>query len=80
MTRREAAQDPDRPAHQPACGLCREPATPQAYRGGLRLDQDHRWLAKTRHRGLDRVDWMFTLTAVAYNLVRLPRLMAEATT
>ena len=42
--------------------------------------QDHRWLIKTRHRGLDRVDWMFTLTAVACNLVRLPRLMAEATT
>ena len=35
-------------------------------------------LAKTRHRGLDRVGWMFTLTAAAYNLVRLPKLMAEA--
>ena len=30
--------------------------------------------AKTRHRGLDRVGWMFTLTAAAYNLVRLPEL------
>ena len=37
-------------------------------------------LAKTRHRGLDRVGWMFTLTAAAYNLVRLPKLMAEAAT
>ena len=37
-------------------------------------------LAKTRHRGLDRVDWMFTLTAAAYNLVRLPKLLAEAPT
>ena len=35
-------------------------------------------LAKTRHRGLDRVGWMFALTAAAYNLVRLPKLMAEA--
>ena len=35
-------------------------------------------LAKTRHRGLDRVGWMFTLTAAAYNLVRLPKLIAEA--
>src|SRR6516164_2873210 len=26
---------------------------------------------KTRHRGLVRVGWMFTLTATAYNLVRL---------
>ena len=30
---------------------------------------------KTRHRGLARVGWMFTLTATAYNLVRLPKLM-----
>jgi hypothetical protein len=27
---------------------------------------------ETRHRGLARVGWMFTLTATAYNLVRLP--------
>ena len=31
-------------------------------------------------RGLDRVGRMFTLTAAAYNLVRLPKLMAEAAT
>ena len=37
-------------------------------------------LAKTRHRGLDWVGWMFTLTAAAYNLVRLPKLLAEAPT
>jgi hypothetical protein len=31
---------------------------------------------KTRHRGgLARVNWMFTLTATAYNLVRLPKLV-----
>src|ERR1700724_591455 len=30
---------------------------------------------KTRHRGLARVDWMFALTATAYNLVRLPKLV-----
>ena len=28
-------------------------------------------LAKTRHRGLDRVGWMSSLTEAAYNLVRL---------
>jgi transposase len=33
---------------------------------------------KTRHRGLARVGWMFTLTATAYNLVRLPKLMEAA--
>jgi hypothetical protein len=31
-----------------------------------------RWLGKTHHRGLARVGWTFTLTATAYNLVRLP--------
>ena len=30
---------------------------------------------KTHHRGLARVSWMFTLTATAYNLVRLPKLV-----
>ncbi len=33
---------------------------------------------KTRHRGLARVNWMFTLTATAYNLVRLPKLVGAA--
>jgi transposase len=35
-------------------------------------------LRKTRHRGQARVGWNFTLTAAAYNLVRLPKLMAVA--
>ena len=30
---------------------------------------------KTRHRGTERVGWMFTLNAAAYNLVRLPKLL-----
>ena len=33
-------------------------------------------LRKTRHKGTKRVGWMFTLTAAAYNLVRLPKLTA----
>lgn len=32
-------------------------------------------LRKTRHRGLERVGWTFTLTAAAYNLIRLPKLL-----
>jgi hypothetical protein len=32
-------------------------------------------LRKTRHRGRERVGWGFTLTAAAYNLVRLPKLL-----
>jgi hypothetical protein len=33
-------------------------------------------LRKTRHRGTARVGWMFTFVAAAYNLVRLPKLLA----
>jgi transposase len=33
-------------------------------------------LRKTRHRGTARVGWMFTFTAAAYNLVRIPKLLA----
>ncbi|WP_349602975.1 transposase, partial [Azospirillum argentinense] len=35
-------------------------------------------LRKTCHRGTARVGWMFTLTATAYNLIRLPKLLAAA--
>jgi transposase len=35
-------------------------------------------LRKTRHRGLSRVGWVVTLTAAACNLVRLPKLLANA--
>jgi DDE family transposase len=33
-------------------------------------------LRKTRHSGLVRVSWMFTLANTAYNLVRIPTLLA----
>ena len=33
---------------------------------------------KTSFRGRDRVEWAFTFAAAAYNLVRLPKLIAEA--
>lgn len=32
-------------------------------------------LRKTRHRGLERVQWLFTFTAAAYNLVRMRNLL-----
>jgi transposase len=35
-------------------------------------------LRKTKYRGLEKVRWAFTLAAAAYNLIRLPKLMAEA--
>jgi transposase len=34
---------------------------------------------KTRHRGLARVGWQFTLALAAYNLIRLPKLIAQPT-
>ena len=49
-----------------------------------RIEEGFGWLKttgglrKTRHRGTDRVGWMFTLTAAACNLVRLPKLLAAA--
>ena len=35
-------------------------------------------LRQTRHRGRERVGWQFDLTVTAYNLIRLPRLLAPA--
>ena len=35
-------------------------------------------LRQTRHRGTERVGWMFTLTAAAYNLMRIRTLLAAA--
>jgi len=35
-------------------------------------------LRKTRHRGRDRVGWMFTFAAAAYNLVRMRNLLVAA--
>ncbi len=35
-------------------------------------------LRKMHHRGLPKVDWQFTLAMAAYDLVRLPKLLAEA--
>jgi IS5 family transposase len=33
-------------------------------------------LRKTRHRGVTRVDWMFTLALAAYNLIRMRNLLS----
>lgn len=34
-------------------------------------------MRKTRHRGREQVDWMFTFTAAAYNLIRMRNLAPE---
>ena len=49
-----------------------------------RIEETFGWIKtvagqeKTRFRGRDRVGWAFTFAAAAYNLVRLPKLIAEA--
>ncbi|MGH6947699.1 MAG: IS5 family transposase [Kiloniellales bacterium] len=62
----------------------RHPGYAVSLRVRKRIEEVFGWMkttgvmAKTRHRGRDRVGWMFTLTAAAYNLVRLPKLLAAA--
>ena len=64
----------------------RHPGYEASQRTRKRIEESFGWikatagLAKTRHRGLDRVGWMFTLTAAACNLVRLPKLLSEQAT
>jgi len=59
----------------------RHPGYATSQRKRKRIEEVFGWmksaagLRKTRHRGTARVGWMFTLTAAAYNLVRLPKLL-----
>ena len=54
----------------------------QSQRARKRIEEAFGWIktcagqARTRVRGLKRVRWSFTLAATAYNLVRLPKLLA----
>ncbi|WP_307436977.1 IS5 family transposase [Labrys monachus] len=47
-----------------------------------RIEEPFGWIKEaggfrqTKHRGQERVGWMFTLRAAAYNLIRLPKLFA----
>jgi hypothetical protein len=60
----------------------RHPGYAVSQRVRKRIEEAFGWmkttgaLRKTRHRGTARVGWMFTLTAAACNLVRLPKLLA----
>jgi transposase len=60
----------------------RHPGYQASQRVRKRIEEAFGWiktvggLRTTRHRGTARVGWMFTLTAAACNLVRLPKLMA----
>jgi transposase len=60
----------------------RHPGYAASIRVRKRIEEAFGWIRtvagmrKTRLRGLDKVDWAFALTAAAYNLVRLPKLLA----
>ena len=60
----------------------RHPGYAISLRLRKRIEEPFGWiktvanLRKTRHRGTARVGWFFTLVATAYNLVRLPKLLA----
>ena len=59
----------------------RHPGYAASIRIRKRIEEAFGWiktvagLRKTKLRGLDKVDWAFAFTAVAYNLVRLPKLL-----
>ena len=60
------------------------PATLSARRPGSKVEEIFGWmktvglLRKLRHRGRQCVGWIFTLTAAAYNLVRIRNLVIGA--
>jgi hypothetical protein len=62
----------------------RHPSYAVSQRIRKRIEEAFGWartvagLRKTRHRGLPKIDWQFTLAMAAYNLVRLPRLLGAA--
>jgi transposase len=62
----------------------RHPGYAVSQRLRKRIEEAFGWIKtvagqeKTRFRGVSRVGWAFTFAAAAYNLVRLPKLIAEA--
>jgi transposase len=62
----------------------RHPGYTVSVRVRKRIEEVFGWMKasagfrKTRHRGTERVGWMFTLNAAAYNLVRLRNLLGAA--
>jgi transposase len=61
----------------------RHPSYQMSQRKRKRIEECFGWLKtiallrKMRHRGLLKVDWMFTFACAAYNLVRMRNLMAQ---
>lgn len=61
----------------------RHPGYAASLRIRKRIEEAFGWfktvggMRKTKFRGLHKVDWAFAFTAAAYNLVRLPKLLAN---
>ncbi|HUM06520.1 MAG TPA: IS5 family transposase [Terriglobales bacterium] len=79
------AQNENRPGGSAIDGrTTRHPGYEVSQRKRKRIEEVFGWIKtvgmfrKTRHRGVDRVGWMFTFTAAAYNLVRIRNLMTES--
>ena len=62
----------------------RHPGYDISQRVRKRIEEGFGWMKtiggqrKTRFRGAERVGWSFAFAAAAYNLVRLPKLMAAS--
>ena len=62
----------------------RHPGYRRSQQARHRIEEVFAWIktiagqSKTKHRGLERVRWHFTLASAAYNLIRLPKLLAAA--
>jgi transposase len=60
----------------------RHPGYAISQRIRKRIEEPFGWIKsagtfrQTKHRGRERVGWMFTIRAAAYNLIRLPNLLA----
>ena len=64
-----------RPHHAP-CGLSDVADLSRDDECIFGWGQAHGTMRKAKHRGLDRVGAIFMLNLIAYNLVRLPKLIA----
>ena len=62
----------------------RHPGYKTSQRVRKRIEEVFGWMKtvggqrKTRYRGTAKVGWIFTLSAAAYNLIRMPKLLAAA--
>jgi len=66
-----------RPHHAP-CGLCVSQRKRKLVEEAFGWGKTIAGLAKVKVRGLPRVRFKFTFAMAAYNLIRMPRLLAAA--